>query len=58
MDSEDVLRLLQIADLAKNWPELRPIHDTAMERLREIAKHPAHQQQQTKVSPVQPIRRV
>lgn len=42
-DTAEVLQLLQIADLAKNWQELRPLHDRAMEKLREIAKAPAHQ---------------
>lgn len=43
MDSEEILRLLQIANLAKDWPALRPIHDRAMEKLVEAAKNPAHQ---------------
>jgi hypothetical protein len=34
---DKVRDLLQVADLAKNWPELRPIHDHAMAELR-VAK--------------------
>jgi hypothetical protein len=41
-DASEILILLQIADLAKEWPELRPLHDRAMEKLREIAKQPGH----------------
>jgi hypothetical protein len=41
-DTAEILALLQIADIAKNWPELLPIHNRALEKLREIAKAPAH----------------
>lgn len=34
--------LLSIAKLAQDWPELHPLRDRAMEKLREIAKTPAH----------------
>ena len=37
-DADQVLTLLQIASLAKDWPELRPIHNRAMEKLLQIAK--------------------
>ncbi len=37
-DSNEVLALLRIADLAKNWPHLQALHDHAMEQLRKIAK--------------------
>jgi hypothetical protein len=40
---DEVLQLLRIADLSKNWPDLRPIHDEAIEKLREHAKHHAEQ---------------
>lgn len=30
MSDNNVLELLQICDLAKNWPHLRSIHDVAM----------------------------
>lgn len=43
MDSEEIYRLLQIAHLSQQWQELWPIRDRAMEKLREIAKAPAHQ---------------
>lgn len=42
---EQVLTLLQIASLSKDWPNLRPIHDRAMEALVKIAQSPAHQEQ-------------
>ena len=34
--------LLSIAKLAQDWPELHPLRDRALEKLREIAKTPAH----------------
>lgn len=34
--------LLSIARLAQDWPELHPLRDRAMEKLRDIAKTPAH----------------
>lgn len=34
--------LLSIAKLAQDWPELHPLRDRAMEKLRDIAKTPAH----------------
>lgn len=42
-DKDDVLSLLRIADLAKEWPDLRPIHNSAMEELTKIAKEHAEQ---------------
>jgi len=42
MDNEDILRWLQICDLAKQWPGLKPIHDAAMAKLIEAAALPAH----------------
>lgn len=44
MDSEEIYRLLQIAHLAQNWPNLWPIRDRALEKLAEVAKAPAHQE--------------
>ena len=37
-DADQVLVLLQIADLARQWPTLQPLHDRAMEKLLQIAK--------------------
>jgi septal ring factor EnvC (AmiA/AmiB activator) len=36
-DKDDVLALLRIADLAKQWPNLQPLHDHAMDALVRIA---------------------
>lgn len=33
MDYPAILTLLQICDLAKEWPDLKPIHDAAMAEL-------------------------
>lgn len=40
----EVYQLLQIASLSQQWPDLHPIRDRALEKLREIAKQPAHQE--------------
>ena len=37
MSDKDVLPLLQICDLAKQWPNLKPIHDLAMAELVDAA---------------------
>ncbi len=36
-DSNEVLSLLRIADLSKQWPHLKSIHDHAMDQLQKIA---------------------
>lgn len=36
-DKDDVLALLRIADLAKQWPNLQPLHDHAMDALVRIS---------------------
>jgi hypothetical protein len=41
-DPREVLELLQIADLSLKWPDLKPIGDRALDKLRMLAKEPAH----------------
>lgn len=37
MNTEGILQLLQLMDLAKQWPQLQPLHDTAMAELTEAS---------------------
>lgn len=55
--TNEVYQLLQIATLAQQWPELHPIRDRALEKLRGIAKEPAHTPPEPKTSsaPTQPV---
>ena len=41
MDWDKIEQLLNIADKAKNWPNLKKIHDGAMEALMVHAEPPA-----------------
>jgi hypothetical protein len=64
-DTQEVFHLLSIAKLAHEWQELHPIRNRALEKLKEIAKEPAHKEPEHKeperptarpVSPPRPIR--
>lgn len=48
--TNEVYQLLQIAKIAQDWPELHPIRDRALEKLKAIAKEPAHTPVPTKPS--------
>lgn len=37
-DRSEVLELLRIADLSKQWPHLKALHDHAMDQLAKAAK--------------------
>jgi hypothetical protein len=38
METEKVFQMLRIIEIARGYPNLRPIHDFCMKRLEEVAK--------------------
>jgi len=57
-DTQEVFYLLSIAKLASEWPDLRPIHNRPLEKLKAIAQEPAHKEPEkpARLSPV-PLRK-
>ncbi len=39
-DIDEIVHLLQIVDLARQWPNLKGLHDQAMRELERLATHP------------------
>ncbi len=57
MDNEELLRLLQIADLSLKWEALRPLHDHAMRALHEHARGHAPAPARPQTVPINPVPR-
>jgi hypothetical protein len=68
MDTEKVFQMLRIMEIARGYPNLRPIHDFCMKKLEEIAKsmllpptpppQKAEPEPQPEPAPTHPQRRV